>query len=110
MTVAWVQPFESTCVTRQPTAFAMTRMHVRHKDPDAPIRILHLEDEPKDADLIRCALEAGGLNCVITPGRMGGTNPSPGPRADRPGASDRHVHRPDQLGRGIPGATRGRIL
>ena len=39
---------------------------MRQNNPEAPIRILHLEDEPKDAELVRCSLEAGGLNCVMT--------------------------------------------
>lgn len=31
------------------------------------IRILHLEDDPNDADLVRMALSSGGLNCNTTP-------------------------------------------
>src|SRR3954463_8006305 len=32
----------------------------------APLRILQLEDDPRDAELIRETLEAGGLSCDVT--------------------------------------------
>jgi hypothetical protein len=31
-----------------------------------PIRMLHLEDSPRDAELVRHKLEAEGLSCNIT--------------------------------------------
>jgi len=61
-----VQPFESTCITRQPTAFSTTRIHVRHKDPDTP----NSDPSPRGRaqgrgpDSLR--LGGGRLNCVIT--------------------------------------------
>jgi PAS domain S-box-containing protein len=33
---------------------------------NAPLRILHLEDDAKDADIVREVLEAGGIACQIT--------------------------------------------
>jgi len=30
-----------------------------------PLRILHLEDSPRDAKLIQASLEAGGLDCDV---------------------------------------------
>ena len=45
---------------------------LRLQSPDAearasrPLRLLHLEDNPRDAELIRDRLEAGGLACEVT--------------------------------------------
>ncbi len=35
-------------------------------DPGQPIRLLHLEDNERDAELIRHKLEISGLDCDIT--------------------------------------------
>src|SRR2546426_8922959 len=32
---------------------------------EGPLRVLHLEDNPGDAELIRCALEAEDLSCEL---------------------------------------------
>src|SRR6476660_8787940 len=32
----------------------------------SPLHILHLEDDPNDAELIQCALEAEGITCAIS--------------------------------------------
>lgn len=32
----------------------------------SPLRILHLEDDPADAELIQCTLAAGGITCAVT--------------------------------------------
>ncbi|HVF10860.1 MAG TPA: response regulator [Abditibacteriaceae bacterium] len=37
-----------------------------------PLRILHLEDDPADADLIEAMLEAEGLSCEVTRAATGG--------------------------------------
>lgn len=34
--------------------------------PDSPLQILHLEDEPKDAELVQTTLEAEGIACDLT--------------------------------------------
>jgi hypothetical protein len=63
-----------------------------------PIRMLHLEDSPRDAELVRHKLEAEGLSCNITlasryhrrHGAHGGVEGSPaGPRIDRGRGSGR---------------------
>jgi hypothetical protein len=32
----------------------------------APLRILYLEDDPRDAELVQGTLEAGGIECEFT--------------------------------------------
>ena len=32
----------------------------------APLRILYLEDDPRDAELVQGTLEAGGIDCDLT--------------------------------------------
>jgi CheY-like chemotaxis protein len=32
----------------------------------APLRILYLEDDPRDAELVQGTLEAGGIDCEFT--------------------------------------------
>jgi len=34
--------------------------------PTSPLRILHLEDDPKDAELIQSTLEGEGIVCGVT--------------------------------------------
>ncbi len=36
-----------------------------HTQADEPLRILHLEDSPSDAELVRSVLESEGLRCVL---------------------------------------------
>ena len=33
-----------------------------------PLRILHLEDDPADAELVRETLAIEGIDCLVTPG------------------------------------------
>jgi CheY-like chemotaxis protein len=33
---------------------------------ESPLRILHLEDDPKDAELIQAMLETEGISCYVT--------------------------------------------
>ncbi|MGQ0700794.1 MAG: response regulator [Panacagrimonas sp.] len=33
---------------------------------NTPLRVLHLEDDPRDAELVQAELEAGGIECEIT--------------------------------------------
>jgi two-component system cell cycle sensor histidine kinase/response regulator CckA len=40
-----------------------TQLHERRMKP--PVRILHLEDNPKDAELVRSMLESAGLTCEV---------------------------------------------
>lgn len=35
------------------------------EERDKPIRVLHLEDNPDDRDIVKCSLSAGGLSCRI---------------------------------------------
>jgi two-component system, cell cycle sensor histidine kinase and response regulator CckA len=47
----------------------LSEIHVPQGSRDSPVRILHLEDDPADFDLVRTALEAGGIVCQTTPAR-----------------------------------------
>ena len=44
---------------------ALPEPDARLTEPTRSIRLLHLEDDPRDADLIRLKLEASGLRCEV---------------------------------------------
>ena len=69
---------------------------------DSLLRILHLEDEPKDAELVQAALEAEGIASESVRVRPCGTRPRAGRReGDRDGArKETHSVRQPSVPRG----------
>ena len=49
-------------------ALAMQPLQDNCEDPTNVIRVLHLEDNPDDQEIIRCSLAQGGLSCFLSQG------------------------------------------